>query len=35
MIIVVTDTGWENIGSSEKLLRDLIGKAVRRAGAPS
>ena len=33
MIVVVTDTGWENIDSSEKLVRDLIGKAVRRAGA--
>ena len=32
-IVVVTDTGWENIGSSESLVRDLIGKAVQRAGA--
>jgi hypothetical protein len=33
LIVVVTDTGWENIDSSEKFVRDLIGKAVQRAGA--
>jgi hypothetical protein len=29
---VVADIGWENLDGSEKLVRDLIGKAVRRAG---
>jgi hypothetical protein len=33
LIVVVTDLGWENIDSSEKLVRDLITKAVDRAGA--
>lgn len=33
MIVVVTDTGWENIDSSEQMVRDLIDKAVRRAAA--
>ncbi len=32
MIVVVTDLGWENTGGSEKLVRELIGKAVQRAG---
>jgi hypothetical protein len=32
MIVVVADIGWENLDGSEKLVRDLIGKAVRRAG---
>jgi len=31
MIVVVTDTGWENSDASETLVRELIGKAVRRA----
>ena len=30
--VVVTDTGWENANSSEQLVRELAGKAVRRAG---
>jgi hypothetical protein len=32
VIVVVADLGWENTGGSEKLVRDLIGKAVDRAG---
>jgi hypothetical protein len=32
MIVVVTDTGWENSDGSENLVRELIGKAVQRAG---
>jgi hypothetical protein len=32
-IVVVTDLGWENTGGSEKLVRDLIGKAADRARA--
>ncbi|WBB77903.1 hypothetical protein O7606_16705 [Micromonospora sp. WMMD882] len=32
MIVVVTDTGWENADSSEQLVRELAAKAVRRAG---
>jgi hypothetical protein len=32
VIVVVTDLGWENTGGSEKLVRDLIGTAVQRAG---
>ncbi|MFC7531603.1 hypothetical protein [Actinoplanes sp. GCM10030250] len=32
-IVVVTDMGWENLGGSEKLVRDLIGKAAERAKA--
>jgi hypothetical protein len=35
VIVVVTDLGWENIGGSEKLVRELIGKAVQRAGTIS
>lgn len=31
-IVVVADLGWENTGGSEKLVRELIGKAVQRAG---
>jgi hypothetical protein len=32
LIVVVTDLGWEKTGGSEALVRDLIGKAVQRAG---
>jgi hypothetical protein len=32
MIVVVADVGWENLDASEKSVRDLIGKAVQRAG---
>jgi hypothetical protein len=32
VIVVVADLGWENTGGSEKLVRELIGKAVERAG---
>jgi hypothetical protein len=32
MIVVVADIGWENLDGSEKMVRDLIGKAVQRAG---
>ncbi|MEU8244002.1 hypothetical protein AB0C07_37590 [Actinoplanes missouriensis] len=32
MLVVVADVGWENLGGSEDLVRDLTGKAVRRAG---
>ncbi|MEU4564446.1 hypothetical protein AB0F72_39210 [Actinoplanes sp. NPDC023936] len=32
MLVVVTDVGWENLGGSEELVRELTGKAVRRAG---
>jgi hypothetical protein len=35
VIVVVTDLGWENTGGSEKLVRELIGTAVRRAGTIS
>ena len=32
MIVVVTDTGWENSNASETLVRELLDKAVQRAG---
>jgi hypothetical protein len=35
VIVTVTDLGWENTGGSEKLVRDLLGKAVERSGAIS
>ncbi|WP_212994920.1 hypothetical protein [Actinoplanes auranticolor] len=35
VIVVVTDLGWENTGGSEKLVRDLIGKAAQRAATIS
>jgi hypothetical protein len=35
MIVVVADTGWEDIGASEKLVRELIGRAVERASTTS
>ncbi|MBB2948329.1 hypothetical protein FB565_008112 [Actinoplanes lutulentus] len=30
-IVVVADLGWENLGGSEELVRDLITKAEKRA----
>ncbi|MEV6305463.1 hypothetical protein AB0M02_39035 [Actinoplanes sp. NPDC051861] len=30
-IVVVTDLGWENLGGDEKLVKELIAKAVQRA----
>ncbi|GAA1640491.1 hypothetical protein [Actinoplanes couchii] len=30
-VLVVTDLGWENMDGSEKLVRDLIEKAEKRA----
>lgn len=30
-VVVVADLGWENAGGDEKLVRDLIAKAERRA----
>ena len=30
-VVVVVDLGWENLGGSEDLVRDLIGKAEERA----
>ena len=30
-IVVVTDLGWENLGGDQKLVEELIGKAVQRA----
>lgn len=30
-IVVVADLGWENMGGSEALVRDLIAKAEKRA----
>jgi hypothetical protein len=32
VIVVVTDLGWEKTGGSAELVRDLMGKAVPRAG---
>jgi hypothetical protein len=32
VIVVVTDLGWEKTGGSAELVRDLMGKAVQRAG---
>ncbi|WP_328473778.1 hypothetical protein OHA21_13400 [Actinoplanes sp. NBC_00393] len=34
-VVTVTDLGWEDIGGSEKVARDLLGKAVQRAGTIS
>jgi hypothetical protein len=31
-VVVVADLGWEATGGSEKLVRELIGTAVRRVG---
>jgi hypothetical protein len=31
VIVAVTDLGWENIGGSEKVARDMLDKAVKRA----
>lgn len=33
VVVVVADMGWENMDGSEKLVRDLIGKAKVRAEA--
>jgi len=32
IIVVVADIGWENLDGSDRSVRDLIGKAVQRAG---
>jgi hypothetical protein len=32
VIVVIADLGWENTGGSEELARELISRAVERAG---